>query len=100
VVGVEQRSERTTASITFGNVGDMVMPVVYRVTFDDGDDGGSAVAGGDLVLDAGVDNGDPGGGARVVSVSLDPEGRMPDVNAANDRWQAPAPEEPSAATSH
>ncbi len=75
-----------TARVSFRNVGGMIMPVYYRVTYDDGSTEDRRIpveawAAGDVAADwwdTGV--------RRVRRVELDPDGETPDYNDRNDVW--------------
>jgi hypothetical protein len=95
VAAVEQRSDAASASITIVNVADMVMPVSYRVTFDDGT---SETRKLPVEVWAWTDQWKtdlPTNGKRVVSVTLDPDDMLPDVDRRNNEWKAPADEVPA-----
>jgi len=88
VEAVEQRSDKETATITFGNLGEMVMPLTFKATFDDG-----TTLTRQLPVEiwawtshwpAEIQT----NGKRVVEVVVDPEERMPDTNPENNRWKA------------
>lgn len=95
VEAVEQRSDLATASITIGNLGDMVMPVIYKVTLDDGTSEVRKLPAevwawtDQWKLDVVTD------GKRVVSVTLDPDDVLPDVDRRNNEWKVPPPEAPA-----
>lgn len=88
VDGVEHSEGGEWAVVAFRNVGDMVMPVPYRVTYSDGatedhvlpvEAWFSADVFAARVLTR---------GRKIVEVLIDPEARLPDVNLRNNRWRA------------
>jgi hypothetical protein len=96
VTAVEQRSDAASASITFQNVGDMVMPLRYRVTFDD-----ATTADGRLPVEVWYWTNEwktdvPTAGKKVVKIVVDPDLVMPDIDPRNNTWEpamAPPPQE-------
>ncbi|MFG0329722.1 MAG: M1 family metallopeptidase [Phycisphaerales bacterium] len=75
--------------VTFRNHDDLVMPVNYRVTYDDG-----SVEDRVLPVEAWhtTDEWTVGwnaGDKRVTEVWIDPKYHFPDVNRENNRWRAP-----------
>jgi hypothetical protein len=94
VSAVEQRSvegKLVSATITFDNVGTMVMPLRYRVTFEDGStqDERLPVQIWYWTNHWKTDIQTPG--KKVVKVVLDPDGVMPDIDPRNNTWEPPAP---------
>jgi hypothetical protein len=95
VEAVEQRTDMESATVTLENVGDMVMPVSFRVTLEDGSTVDRSLPVEVWCWTSHWKTDVPTNGKKVVSVRLDPEGMMPDVNRKNNEWKAP--EKPEAA---
>ena len=88
VEGVEQRSDNRTATISFGNLGEMVMPLTFEATLADG-----SKIRKKLPVEiwqwtnrwaAEIDT----RGKKVVGVTVDPDEVLPDVNGSNNIWPA------------
>jgi aminopeptidase N len=80
------------ALITFRNLGELVMPLIYRVEYDDGSSETrrlpvEAWAIGEDEWTVGIN----AAGKRVLSVTVDPDQAFPDVNPDNNLWTAPTP---------
>jgi hypothetical protein len=79
----------STMSVTLVNRGELVMPVVYRVTYDDG-----LTEDRRLPVQAWYSTNRwtatwDTAGRRPVEVCIDPDGVMPDIDESNNRWVAP-----------
>jgi hypothetical protein len=75
------------AHITFAQRGGLVMPIEYRVTFDDGTKADRRVpVEGFFWTDKAVVTA-PTGGKRIKMVEVDPERSMPDVERGNNVWR-------------
>lgn len=84
IVSVEQRGEHTIA--TFDNLGEMVMPIDYRVTFTDGS---TELRQAPVQVWYSNDRCEvliETGGKRVRGLEIDPDGLLPDVDRSNNRW--------------
>lgn len=88
VVSVSQPWNHSKVRITFGNRGEMVMPVVYEVRYSDGSterrtmpvEAWAVTNRRTITFDT--------GGKRVVAVQIDPDNVFPDVNTSNNRWRS------------
>ncbi len=88
VVGVEHNEEKGWVFVDIENRRDMVMPVSFEVEYDDG-----SVEVRWLPVEVwATTNAWTAGwnpkGRRVVRVTLDPEGMLPDMDEANNEWVA------------
>lgn len=90
VEDVVQPSDCQTASIIFTSDGEMVMPLMYRVEFEDGTSEERRLPVEIWSWTRTWTTEIPTGGKRVVGVRVDPSGYYPDVDRKNDRWEAPA----------
>jgi hypothetical protein len=91
VTDVRFDSDKGWVRVTFTNLGELVMPAAYRVTYEGGStelrklpvEAWSTTRQWTAAWDS--------QGKPIVRVELDPDGRLPDVNRANNTWQKPAP---------
>jgi hypothetical protein len=86
VTDVGYTADGKAALVTFTNLGELVMPAVYRVTYDDG-----AIELRRLPVEAWMTTNQwtaawDCGGKKIVKVELDPEHKLPDLNPANNVW--------------
>lgn len=88
VEAVEQRPDNITATITFGNFGEMVMPLTFKATFDDGTTITKKLPIEIWAWTSHWPAEIPTNGKRVVEVQVDPLEMMPDVNPGNNSWKA------------
>jgi len=75
--------------ITFASEGDLPMPLVYRVTFEDG-----STQNGRLPVETWFNTKEwtvrlPASDAKVSGVVVDPDKKFPDVNPENNTWGTP-----------
>lgn len=88
VEAVEQRSDRETATITFGNQGEMVMPLTFKATFDDGTTLTRKLPVEIWAWTSHWKAEIPTSGKRVVEVQVDPMEMMPDADPLNNSWKS------------
>jgi len=86
VTSVGYTDEGKTALVTFTNYGELVMPVPYRVTYEDG-----KTETRRLPVEAWMTTNQwtaawDTGGKKLVKVELDPDGKLPDVEPGNNVW--------------
>lgn len=86
VAGVEEDQAHEAAKITFRNLGELVMPVVYRVTYADG-----STEDHRLEVEAWFATNERStwirtGGRRIESIEIDPELIFADIDRGNNRW--------------
>jgi aminopeptidase N len=86
VSGVSQREK--TAYVTFTNRGELVMPMEYRVSYEDG-----STEMRSLPVEAWT-TGNQWTAAwetekKITKIEIDPDGRLPDVEPRNNVWEAP-----------
>ncbi len=86
VAGTDFIDKRGVATITFENRGELVMPVKYRVTYDDGQEERRTLPVEAWYFTnrftATLDK----PGKRVKRVEIDPDGMLPDTDLANNVW--------------
>ncbi len=74
------------AHITFVQKGGLVMPVLYRVTLDDGSKVDRTVPVEGFFWSDKITVVVPTNGKKITKVEVDPEDSMPDVNRGNNAW--------------
>jgi len=78
--------KRGVAAVTFLNLGELVMPVKYKVTYDDGEEEMRVLPVEAWFstdrFTATLDK----KGKRVKRIEIDPDGMLPDTNLANNVW--------------
>lgn len=89
-LGAQGAEDGVSAYVTLEAVGEVVFPLPYRVTFDDG-----STADHELPVEAWASSRRfkaviDAGGRRVVGVQVDPRGLFPDVDLENNVWGEPA----------
>ncbi len=99
VESVEQSEGEAWAVIMFANLGEMVMPMPYRLTFSDG-----AMEDHELPVEAWFSTNSFAArvrtdGRTITEVMIDPDSRLPDIDPANNRWPV-APVEDDAEPAH
>ena len=88
---VEFDEKESRASVTFVNNRELVMPVIYRVTYDDGSTEDRRLPVQVWYSANRWTASWETGGKRPVQVQIDPEDVVPDVNPENNLWVAPPP---------
>ncbi|MBC7773763.1 MAG: M1 family metallopeptidase [Pyrinomonadaceae bacterium] len=88
VDAVEQRPDKETVTITFGNLGEMVMPLTFKATFDDGTTLTRKLPVEIWAWTSHWPAEITTSGKRVVEVQVDPAQMMPDANPANNIWKS------------
>ncbi len=91
---VEPNKTGTQVRVTFSNRGQMVMPLDYRVTFEDGSTEDHRLPVEVWFSTNRWTSSLDTGGRRVAKVEIDPKELLPDTNPANNVWVAP-PEAPA-----
>lgn len=94
VSAVEQRAvegKYDSATITFDNIGTMVMPVRFRATFDDGSTYDARLPVQIWYWTNHWKTDIQTNGKKVVKVVVDPENALPDTDPRNNAWTAEAP---------
>lgn len=84
VDGVEMDGDE--ARVSFSHHQDMVMPIVYRVTYSDGTSETRRVPAEAFATGTTFTASWPTPGRRVEKVEIDPEERLPDVELGNNAW--------------
>jgi hypothetical protein len=82
--------------VTFTNLGELVMPVEFRVTYNDG-----STQDLSLPVEAWYSTNQwttfwEIGTKKVTKLEIDPDGRLPDVDLKNNVWEAPPEPAPAA----
>lgn len=95
VDSVRERSDSGVAIASFSNKGEMVMPLAFRVVYDDGS---SEVRRLPVEIwlwtDRWTTQWDTEG-RHVKEVVIDPDEVLPDTDTSNNTWKAPDPEKPT-----
>jgi len=90
VTEVSKSPDGKSILVTFTNLGELVMPVEYEVTYTDG-----STETRKLPVEAWASTNQwtamwDAEGRKVQGIELDPEGVLPDVNLGNNVWGRPA----------
>jgi hypothetical protein len=89
VVSVEQEPGSAGAKATFLNLGELVMPLTFRVTYSDGSAETRLLPVETWYQTNKWTTGWDTGGRTVTGILVDPDEVMPDTDPANNTWSAP-----------